>query len=284
MGARSDCSDGRMDWTDPVNGTFLKRRFLVYFVNSRYSFWKWPRLISNPLRTSWVILRQSPKALSVFFSRRLWIGGTFPWLPESQACVPFETLPSSSLRTTFLKPEQSLPSPQREKWWRLITSLRAVDCGLFTGGYIFRHRNNSSPANGGKPNGIRSHRHPGDGASASRAHAKPQSSWWPRHLWKEPWRRFSLAAFLVWSVCRCHPWHSEAPPVQIRAWLSLPWPQATEAGEITPPMAETWPSSCSTGTRAQLITGQQGLGCPQKSRHRNPHPVRGQQQKMSCYN
>lgn len=59
------------------------------------------------------------------------------------------------------------------------TSLRVVDGGLFTGGYVFRHRNNSSPDNGGKPNGIRSHRHPADQASASCAPAKPQSSWWP---------------------------------------------------------------------------------------------------------
>lgn len=35
------------------------------------------------------------------------------------------------------------------------------------------------------------------------------------HLWKEPWRRFSLAAFLVWSVCRCRRDTQKHHPVKL---------------------------------------------------------------------
>lgn len=37
----------------------------------------------------------------------------FPWLPESQAHVPFQTLPSSYLKTTFLKPESTFFSKRK---------------------------------------------------------------------------------------------------------------------------------------------------------------------------
>lgn len=39
----------------------------------------------------------------------------FPWLPGSQAYVPFQTLPSSDLQTTFLEAEQSLHLLLKEK-------------------------------------------------------------------------------------------------------------------------------------------------------------------------
>lgn len=163
-----------------------------------------------------------------------------------------------------------------------------MDGGLFTGGYIFRHRNNSSPDNGGKPNGIRSHRHPGDGASASCAHAKPQSSWWPslKRTISERSRGEDSRLLLSWcGLC-------VGAAVTLRSTTRSNWGLA----ESTLAAGHRGRRNHATNGRnmalvmfywdtgAQLITGQQGLGCPQKSRHRNPRPARGQQQKMSCYN
>jgi len=226
-----------MYWTALVNSAFLKRQFLVYFVNSWYSFWKWPSLISNPLRILWVILRQSPKGTIVFFQRQLWIGVMFPWLPESQAPVPFQTLPSSYLKTTFLKPEQSLPSPQREKWGRLITSLRVADRGLFIWGYIFRHRNTAPLTMTEKQNGLRSHGYSWDGASASSTRTESQSSWWPAASLKGVALEKMLACCfpdVVYVSALLS--YSEGPLVRKGASLILPLPQAAEAGESTPPM------------------------------------------------
>lgn len=103
-----------------------------------------------------------------------------------------------------------------------------------------------------------------------------------QHLWKEePWRRFVLAAFLMWSMCPgCCDTQKDYQFEEGPLWF--------------------YPFTCCRGRRnhsicgwnmalimfyldtgAQLVTGQQGLSCPQESRHRNPHPARCQQQKKN---
>lgn len=226
--------------------------------------------------------------ISFFLKAALDGGGTFPWLPESQACVPFQTLPSSYLRTTFLKPEQSLPSPQREKCYRLIhlSELWTVCCLLeatfldteTTAALTMVENQMASDRTDTQQTGPLPHAH-------LRSHRAPDD-----HLWKGPSLKGApekiLACCFPGVVCvSALPWHSEAPPQSNRGLAESTLATGHRGrrnhatnGQSMALVMFYW------DTEAQLITGQQGLGCPQKSRHRNPRPARGQQQKMSWYN
>lgn len=204
----------------------------------------------------------------------------FLWLPESQARVPFQTLPSSYLKTTFLKPEQSLPSPQREKWWRLITSLRVVDCGLFIWGDIFRHRNNSSPDNDWK----------------AKWHWITQIS-----EWRCPRLRHTYEVTELLMTCSISERSSPGEDsCLLLSWCGLRVSTAIILGRTTSPKRRLSDSTLATGCRgrkhstdgrnmalirfyldtgAQLITGHQGLSCYRKGRYRNPCPATYRQQK-----
>lgn len=136
----------------PSKQCIFKRHFFMCLVNFWYSFWNWPCLISNLFGILlWVILRQSSKGTLTFAKRKLWIRDMFPWLPESQARVPFQSLPSSDLKTASPEP---LSSSSREKCLRPVTSLRVLDCRLFTWGNVLRHRNSSNTDGDRKANGI----------------------------------------------------------------------------------------------------------------------------------
>lgn len=115
-------------------------------INFWYSFWKWPRLISDPFGLLlWVILRQSQKVPS-FFKRKLCVRDMFPWLPESLAHVPFQTLPSSSHKTMSQEAVQSLRL-LKETTNKAHDGPGVLEWGLLVWDCNLRSRNNSSSDN-----------------------------------------------------------------------------------------------------------------------------------------
>lgn len=117
---------------------------LMRSANSCLSFWRRPSLTSNPfgilLR---VILRQSQNSTFIFLKGGFVSRDTFPWLPEPQTCMPFQTLPSSSLKMMSLKPCGVYIFSKR-KLMNVITPYRVLQCEQLVGFYSFRKNRNNS--------------------------------------------------------------------------------------------------------------------------------------------
>lgn len=153
--------------------------------NSWLTFWRWPSLTSNPfgilLR---VILRQSQNSTIIFLKGGFVSRDPFPWLPEPQTCMPFQTLPSSSLKMVYLKPRGVCVLSER-KLMNMITPSRVLQYGRLIGFYRFRKQQKQqhstltlvkTQSDTTLTQGHRDHR------STRFRHLTSQSHWYLQHL------------------------------------------------------------------------------------------------------